>query len=210
MVARLWVNNKNYDSILLIVPDIINHAGEQPHGGFEFLFFAGLKPAKIENIFAAVDDSANTNQVTFNGSVSNFRGRVRNLIRTDSTNTDDTLLMQKMRLKLYYSSISPRPSDTVKSDNYFYNLIEIPISQFNGYNESHSSLLDNPNVDYDSINDSLTITDLVWNTEKTAPGKYALRAAVEVIDFVTEDGDGNKIILPLTKKMKHRFSRRIR
>lgn len=200
MVARLWVNNKNYDSILLIVPDIINHAGEQPHGGFEFLFFAGLKPAKIENIFAAVDDSANTNQVTFNGSVSNFRGRVRNLIRTDSTNTDDTLLMQKMRLKLYYSSISPRPSDTVKSDNYFYNLIEIPISQFNGYNESHSSLLDNPNVDYDSINDSLTITDLVWNTEKTAPGKYALRAAVEVIDFVTEDGDGNKIILPLDKE----------
>ena len=30
MVARLWVNNKNYDSILLIVPDIINHAIEQP------------------------------------------------------------------------------------------------------------------------------------------------------------------------------------
>jgi hypothetical protein len=123
MVARLWVNNKNYDSILLIVPDIINHTSEQPHGGFEFLFFAGLKPAKIENLSATVDDSANTKQVTFNGSVSNFRGRVRNLIRTDSTNTDDTLLMQKMRLKLYYSSISPRPSDNDKSDNYFYNLI---------------------------------------------------------------------------------------
>ncbi len=199
-VARLWVNNRNYDSILLILPDIINHSSEQPHGGFEFMFFAGLKPARIENFSATVDDTAKTNQVTFNGSVSNFRGRIRNLIRIDSTNTDDTLLKQKMRLKLYYSSISPRPSDTTATKNYFYNLIEIPISQFDGYNESHSSLLDNPNVYYDSINDSLTITNLIWNTDKTAPGKYALRAAVEVIDFVTEDGNGNKIILPLDKE----------
>ena len=200
MVARLWVNNRNYDSILLIVPDLIDHGSDQPHGGFDFMFFAGLKPARIENISATVDDTVNTNQVTFNCSVSNFRGRVRNLIRTDSANTDDTLLRQKMNLKLYYSSISPRPSDTAISENYFYNLMEIPIPQFVGYHESHSSLLDNPNVDYDSINDSLTITNLVWNTNKTAPGKYALRAAVEVIDFVTEDGDGNKIILSLDKE----------
>ncbi|HEX3020384.1 MAG TPA: LamG-like jellyroll fold domain-containing protein [Chitinispirillaceae bacterium] len=199
-VARLWVNNKNYDSILVAMPDVIDPETNQPHGGFEYLFFAGLKPARIESISASADDTANTHQVTFNCKISNFRGRIRNLIRTDSMGIDDTLLRQKMKLKLYCSSISPRPADTAISENYPYNYMEIPVSQFVGYDSSQLSLLDNPDVVYDSINDTLTVTNLKWNTDKTAPGKYALRAGIEVVDFVTEDGDGKKIILPLEKE----------
>ncbi|HEX2956150.1 MAG TPA: hypothetical protein VHO70_04945 [Chitinispirillaceae bacterium] len=193
MVARLWANNKNYDSIYILVPKQLKADGS--YGGIEYLFSAGLKPAVIDSISAVSDDDSNTKQVTFKGKISDFQGHIRNIIRNDSTGVD-TLMRQKMALKLYCSSISPRPADTSLSDNYMYNFMEIPISQFEGYDSSHTSLLDNPNVFYDSVNRTLSLNNLEWNTDNTAPGKYALRAAVEVTDFVIEDEDGNKTILP--------------
>ncbi|HEX2957870.1 MAG TPA: hypothetical protein VHO70_13625 [Chitinispirillaceae bacterium] len=204
-VARVWTNDNNYDSILIVVPDSTRKIGIPgvdplpPHGGFEYMFFAGLKPAKLALTADPyiVDDTLR--YVTFKGRVNDFQGRTRNLLRKVDATKVDTLLRQRMDLHFITSSISPMPADTFidsAKGEYLYNFINIPISQFEGYDTNHTSLLDNPNVYYDEDSMTLEISDLKWIPNKATPGTYALCAAVEVTDFVVEDGSGIKKIIP--------------
>jgi predicted outer membrane repeat protein len=203
-VARVWTNENNYDSILIYVPDTVKKIGDTlndplpPHGGFEYMFFAGLKPAKIDIQADPYIENDTLRYVTFSGHVDDFQGRIRNLLRRKDDGTD-TLLRQRMDLHFITSSLSPMPADTfidTAKSEYLYNFINIPISQFEGYGPGDTSLLDNPNVNYTESSKTLYINNLKWIPTKAAPGTYALCAAVEVTDFVVEDGSGTKTIIP--------------
>ena len=178
--------------------------GETP---LQYYFSAGLKPAKM-SLQAVPEYSSDTilQRVTFSGQVTDFQGHIRNLVRVEGTTTD-TLLRQKMKLQFITSSIEPRPADTMFSKNYLYNHLEIPFWQFEGYSDGDSSLLDNPNVDYDPDTRTVVVDDLVWNAEHATPGKYVLCAAIENIDFVVEDEDGNTVVLPDSSEAEAVFFR---
>ena len=91
-----------------------------------------------------------------------------------------------------------RPADTSLIDTMqqvsLYNSINILISQFR-LSTCHTSL-DNPKVKYYPESRTLELYYLVFNFADAIPGKYALCAAIEITDFVVEDGEGNKTILP--------------
>lgn len=191
-VGRVWANNKRLKKIKIAMPK------KQENISFDYLFSAGLKPANIA-LHAEEVEIGNSVKIKFTGKVENFQGNLRTLTRTKDDGTVDTLFRRKMNLKLFSSSIGSRPADTVQSERYLYNFIDIPISQFDGYTAGDTSLLQNDYITYDSVTHTIiidSINGLQWNTMNSGPGKFAFRASVEDLDFVVEDGNGGKVIVP--------------
>ncbi|MDG5816200.1 choice-of-anchor Q domain-containing protein [Chitinispirillales bacterium ANBcel5] len=198
--ARSWENNGIKDSVLVAYPKTLY----DEEVFFENLMFAGLRPAK-PNVDATVMDTDSGQVVVFSGSVSDFQFDTRDLIKIDEDGETDTLFRQRMDLKFFLSSLGRR--DTLSRGKHMYNYLDIHYSQFEGYEEGHTSILDNENIDfvYDETKIGtpqgrvLKINDLALKTDQFSTGKYALSVAVEIIDFVVEDGrEGGKIILPDT------------
>lgn len=196
VVGRVWANEDSLDSILVYVPEEVTHPNGS-RGSFEYLFSAGLKPASI-HLTALADTTSTQQKVVFNGTVTDFQGHLRTMLCKKEAGGYDTLFHRKMDLQLITSSIGSRPADTVYAENYLYNYIPIPISQFVGYTEGDSSLLNNDNVSYDSTTRTVTLNNLVWKCDNAAPGIFAICAAIENTDFVIETDTG-KVIVPLDK-----------
>ena len=191
-VGRLWVNNEGRDSIQFGVPL------RETDARFQYMLFAGLKPARLDSLYAeAVRGAANdTVAVRFQGTVDNFQHDMRCLVARDSLapNGVDTLLKQRMELRLYHAIEKPSRADRDDSTEYRTGWRQIPIEQFEGYEQGHTSLVDNPEVT--CADNVLDLGGLTWRTEHGMPGTARFMAAVELIDFVVEDGRGNKRILP--------------
>ncbi len=197
--ARSWINKENKNKIRIALPklDTIEK--------MEYMVFAGLPSPKAEIFAKTVKVGVgDTMKIVFSGKVENFEHNIKTLYRYDTLTMDDpdpevvdTILKQKMQLKLYYSPVSPSYVDSVGNlDKYSFNFLEIPFEQFEGYKPSHKSIVDNPAVDWYADSLKLIITDLKWNSKYAQPCRSAFRAAVELVDFIVEDGSGKRVIVP--------------
>ncbi len=188
--SRLWVNYNDYNSIYFLLPDTLNDGSS---ANFQFIVMAGLMPP-VSNI--EVDSSGG--EIEFSGTVEGFQRYIRTVIRKDYEHGEvlDTIMKQRMALRLYYSTLETIPTDSNTMEDYPHNFIDIPIDQFEGYTDGDTSIFDNPNVDFIDSLKTVQINNLKWKYGKAVPGRHVLRAAVEIIDYVVEDGEGNKVVLP--------------
>lgn len=188
MFARLWVNEEKRENVVFAFPPLDDDK-------FQYMVFAGLKPPTT-NITVTTDEDT----VIFNGSIENFQKDIRTVYKNvrnevgDITGRD-TVMMQKMKLRLYYSTLEPMPNDSGIVEDYASGFIDIPLNQFENYDKNDTSLINGNEVYYDAANKRLVINNLKWPSSLGTPGRHELRAAVEIIDFVTDDGMGNKTVL---------------
>jgi predicted outer membrane repeat protein len=188
-LIRRWVNTAQWKNVKIAAPKI----GSKDK--FQYTLFASL-PAPICSLTVDTIRTSGELKLRFKGQVSHFQGSIRGIPVFDADgNVADTLLKQKMRLRLYAVT-----SDTISVDTgkvIAHSLKELPLYGYEGYGDGVSSLTDlgDSVVNYQPDQKQLSINDLTFNAEKYLSGKYCFAAAVDIIDYVVEDGKGGKKII---------------
>ena len=189
-LARMWVNTSAWDTVKLVAPTL---PGDKYK--FQYTLFASL-PAPVCSLTVDTVSSTDGTLLKFSGFVENFQKAIKSIPIIDSTTRDsvDCLLKQRMRLKLYAVQIDSTKNDTGKTA-YINSFKELPMDGFSGYQKGQKSIDENPGIDY-FINDKrLKISNLTFKADHFLNGKYGIAAAIEILDYVIEDGRDGKVVL---------------
>ncbi len=192
-LVRSWYNptrkEGNIESFNGKVRLYLPHVDGTNEIDYDYVLFCSLAEPIVDVKAEVVNDGTGGKKVVFSGGIRNYF----HSIKTVSANTDGTVttvMKQKNRLKLYIREEKPEYAKT-KQGQYLGAFVEIPESQFEGYSAASSNPFHNTTVNAID-NDSISLDNLTLKLKNFAPGNYHFGVAVEAVDFMVEDENGQK------------------
>ncbi|MFW5959968.1 MAG: hypothetical protein ACOCSE_02480, partial [Chitinivibrionales bacterium] len=195
-IKRRVYRNPGHDRVLIVFP-------KDPDTEYEYILFPGIPEPDTSDIDITVDvedirtDDREDKYAVFNGSVENFKPGIQIIEKDTGTGVIDTVLKQEHLLNLMYAQLAPKDIDSLKSETYPFRHVQIPITQFEGYTEGDTSLIQNPSVDYIEEEERLEVNDLKWRCSNGFPGKLGFSAAIDMRDYIVHDDRGREVVMPL-------------